>query len=62
METIRIRSLTESDVDLVITAAGGERAHAQNRPGADYRLNEAVIELKMLDEEGLFKPIRCWFL
>jgi hypothetical protein len=58
METIRIRPLTESDVDLVITAAGGERAHARNRPGADYRLNEAVIELKMLDEEGLFKPER----
>jgi hypothetical protein len=62
METIRIRPLTEPDFDEIITAAGGKRAHLdtdrRDRQGADYQLNEAVIELKMLDEEGLYKPTR----
>jgi hypothetical protein len=62
METIRIRPLTESDLDAVIAEAGGGRAHVntdrRTRPGADYRLHEATIELKMLDEEGFSKPER----
>jgi hypothetical protein len=62
METIRIRPTTESDFDSIIAAAGGKRAHidADRRklPGADYLLNEAVLELKLLDEEGLSKSTR----
>jgi hypothetical protein len=62
METIRIRPLIESDFDGIIAAAGGKRAHidADRRklPGADYLLNEAVLELKLLDEEGLSKSTR----
>jgi hypothetical protein len=62
METIRIRPVIESDFDTIIKAAGGKRAHidADRRklPGADYLLNEAVLELKLLDEEGLSKPTR----
>jgi hypothetical protein len=62
METIRIRPLIESDFDGIISSVGGKRAHidADRRklPGADYLLNEAVLELKFLDEEGLSKPTR----
>jgi hypothetical protein len=62
METIRIRPLSEPDFDAIMAAAGGKPAHLntdrRDRQGADYRLNEAIIELKMLDEEGLSKPTR----
>lgn len=62
METIRIRPVIESDFDTIIKAAGGKRAHVdadrRKLPGADYLLNEAVLELKLLDEEGLSKPTR----
>ena len=46
----------------MIERAGGVRLHTdhhkQDVKGADYRLGSAVIELKMLDEEGLDKPER----
>ena len=62
MEPDKIRPLNESDVDAVIEKAGGVRAHRdtdrRNKPGADYLLGSAVIELKMLDEEGFNKPER----
>jgi hypothetical protein len=62
MEQFRIRPLSEADIDAVIEAAGGDRAHAdadrRRNPGADYVLGEAVIELKALDDEGLVKPER----
>jgi len=62
MEQFRIRPLSEGDIDAVIEAAGGVRAHAdadrRGSPGADYLLSEAVIELKALDDEGLAKPAR----
>ena len=61
-DDFRIRPVTEDDVDSVIAAAGGVRAHPdadrRARPGADYRLGEALIELKVLDDEGLAKPER----
>src|SRR5579872_5624894 len=62
MEDFRIRPVTETDVDAVITAAGGRRAHAdqdrREKPGADYVLAESLIEYKALDDEGLAKPER----
>jgi hypothetical protein len=62
MEQFRIRPLSEADIDTVIEAAGGVRAHAdadrRHSPGADYVLNESVIELKARDDEGLVKPER----
>jgi hypothetical protein len=62
VDQIRIRPLAEADLDAVIVAAGGSRAHeeADRRvlPGADYRLGDTVIELKALDDEGLSKPER----
>jgi hypothetical protein len=62
MEPARVRPLRESDIDFAIEAAGGTRAHPdanrRGRPGADYRLGSAVIELKALDDEGFSKPER----
>ena len=58
----RIRPLSEADIDAVIKAAGGDRAHPdadrRETPSADYILVEALIELKLLDDEGLAKPER----
>jgi len=62
MENFRVRPLTKADFNTMIEAAGGGRAHphadARGKPGADYLLSEAVIELKSLDDEGLAKPER----
>ena len=62
MEAIQVRPLGETDLDYALEAASGERAHpdADRRSdiGADYQLGRALIELKALDEEGLFKPTR----
>ena len=62
MEPPRIRPIAEHDLDAVIQAAGGRRAHPdafeRKEFGADYLLGDAVIELKALDEDGLDKPER----
>lgn len=62
MEHFRVRPLTESDFDEIAKAVGGARAHpdadARDRPGADYLVSEALVELKSLDDEGLAKPER----
>jgi hypothetical protein len=62
MEHFRVRPVSEADIDAVIAAAGGGRAHTdaarRDKPGADYLLGEAVLELKALDDEGLKKPER----
>jgi hypothetical protein len=62
MEPGRVRPLTEADLDLVIQKAGGTRAHPdadrREKKGADYRLGSALIELKLLDDEGFAKPER----
>lgn len=62
MENLYIRPLSEADLDAIISMAGGKRAHPdadrRDKPGADYVLGEAVIELKALDDEGLSKPER----
>lgn len=62
MEHFRVRTLTELDSNSIVKAAGGCRAHldadARDRPGADYLLGEAVLELKSLNDEGLAKPER----
>lgn len=61
-EAFRIRPLTESDLDKVIETAGGTRAHPdadrRDAKSADYRLGNALIELKALDDEGLAKAER----
>lgn len=62
MESFRIRALREADIEEIITAAGGFRAHPnaerRHHPGADFCLGEAIIELKIIDDEGLAKPER----
>jgi len=62
METFRVQPLDESAVDEIMAKAGGERAHPdadrRQKPGADYVLGDALIELKALDDEGMSKPER----
>src|SRR5438270_6248296 len=62
MESFFIRPLSEANVDTMIAAAGGMRAHPDSDRrrlvNADYLLDDAVIELKALDDEGLAKPER----
>lgn len=60
--SFRIRRLSETEIELVIIKAGGKRAHldADRRSlrGADFVLGTSVIELKILEDEGLGKPER----
>lgn len=62
LPTLTIRPISESDIDDIIRGAGGirahEDAHRRAKKGADYRLKNAVIELKILEEDGLSKPER----
>lgn len=60
--TLYIKPLSESDIENIVVRAGGCRAHpdADRRKvqGADFIIGNAVIELKILEEEGLEKPER----
>jgi len=56
MEYIRIKTVTEQDFDAVIVSAGGSRIVEEG--SADYRLNEAIVELKLILEEGFEKTDR----
>lgn len=62
LDTIRIRPITEAAFDSIIEAAGGIRAHPDHdrrqARGADYVLGAAVLELKILEDEGLAKQDR----
>ncbi|MCP1247113.1 hypothetical protein NKW54_14355 [Acetobacter cerevisiae] len=62
IQSFKIPPITETDLDTVIENAGGSRLHPdhdrRDKIGADYRLGEALIELKFLDEEGLDKVER----
>jgi hypothetical protein len=56
MDYMQIRTVSEADFDAVINDAGGARLATDG--SADYLLNEAVIELKLVNEEGFDKPTR----
>jgi len=56
MEYVRIKTVSETDFDKLITSAGGSRIVEED--SADYRLNEAIIELKLVSEEGFEKTER----
>lgn len=60
--TTRIRPLTEDVFNNIFELAGGRRAHPDHdrraARNADYVLGDAVIELKILDDEGLSKGER----
>ncbi|HTQ12519.1 MAG TPA: hypothetical protein VMH86_01485 [Rhizomicrobium sp.] len=57
-----IKPISEADILSVVEAAGGRRAYAdatrQKTPNADFILGNAVVELKLFEEEGLAKPER----
>ena len=56
MDYIRINPITESDFDSIVDDAGGSRIAQED--SADYVLFEAILELKLVDEEGLRKRSR----
>jgi hypothetical protein len=60
--TTKIRPLSEQIFNEIIGLAGGKRAHPDHdrrkARNADYILGEAVIELKILDDESLSKGDR----
>lgn len=60
--SFRIQRISEAEVEKVVIRAGGKRAHpdADRRSlrGADFVLGNSVIELKILEDEGLDKPER----
>lgn len=62
LATTRIRPLTEDSFNEIVELAGGRRAHPDHdrraARNADYILGDAVIELKILDDEGLSKVER----
>jgi hypothetical protein len=62
LPSFRIRRLSEAEIETVVIRAGGKRAHpdADRRSlrGADFVLGSSVIELKILEDEGLDKPER----
>lgn len=62
MDYLRIGRLAEADFDGIIENAGGRRFSAdhskERKLNADYRLGSAVIELKIVEEEGLEKHTR----
>jgi hypothetical protein len=56
MDYTRIKNISEADFDAVIKEAGGSRILKED--SADYILNEALIELKFVEEEGFEKAAR----
>jgi len=62
MDYVHIGKLEESDFDVIIEHAGGRRLSPddsrEDRPNTDYALNGAILELKIVEEEGLEKENR----
>lgn len=62
MDYARIGKLEESDFDAIVERAGGRRVAVGHGPkdpkNADYVLGEAMVELKLVEEEGLAKKER----
>lgn len=62
LPSFRIRRLSEAEIETVIISAGGRRAHPdadrRSLKGADFVLGSSIIELKILEDEGLDKPER----
>src|ERR1051325_5366651 len=56
MEFLRIKDISEADFDGIVAKAGGSRINSQG--SADYKLGEAVAELKFIQEEGFEAPAR----
>jgi len=62
MDYMRIYKLREDDFDRIIESAGGKRLSVDDSRetlrNVDYILNDAIIELKFVEEEGLDKQKR----
>jgi hypothetical protein len=62
VDTFRIQPLTENDIRTVVESCGGvvahPDAHLRTQRGGDFIIEGAVIELKILDEDGLLKSER----
>jgi hypothetical protein len=62
MNQLRVAAVSEDDFDQMIVAAGGQRcvedASVQSSANADYKLGEALLELKLIEEEGFDKDTR----
>jgi len=62
MDYMRIYKLKEDDFDRIIESAGGKRISEddsrEKTRNADYILDDAIIELKFVEEEGLEKQQR----
>jgi hypothetical protein len=62
MESVLIHPIAETDIDRLITNAGGRRTRAdadgRESKNADYVFGEAIVELKALDNEGLLEADR----
>jgi len=62
LQYLRITTFAETDFDRIVEQAGGCRFapddSREKEPNADYVLNEAVVELKLVEEEGLAKRSR----
>lgn len=62
LASFRIQRLSEAEIETVVIKAGGVRAHPdadrRSLKGADFVLGSSVIELKILEDEGLHKPER----
>lgn len=60
MEFFKIKPLGEGELEAAIEAVGGRRAHPdvskRSALSADFLLGEAIIELKILDEDWFNKP------
>lgn len=62
MDYIRINRIDEKDFDSIVELAGGKRINPNGSCPtgyyADYILNEAIVELKLIRDEGLIKESR----
>ncbi len=62
LKSPKIRAIDEGALEAAILKFGGRRAHAdadrRTAVGADFLIGDAIIELKVLDEDGLDKVDR----
>ena len=62
MNLFPMYALTEADIDGIVVEAGGSRTHPdtdrRDLKSADFLIDNTLIELKLLDDEGFLKPER----
>ena len=62
LPNFEIPGITEDEMERTLARAGGRRAHLdadrRDRRGADFVIGNSVVELKILEEEGLDNPER----